>query len=193
MPSRQDMFKALLTELQQQIFTSKYKGQVEIWHDDSIDITTGKKRNILLQKSEGKYVVFIDDDDLVSDRYVELIMDCLNTNKEVDCVGINGVISFDGKDEKKWFISKDYGKWFENQQGYYRTPNHITPIKRNIAINVMFPEVTHGEDYVYSMGVLPHLKTEAIIDCPLYHYRFIKPYSPPSSNESNHPYRPAFR
>lgn len=192
-PSRKEMFDCLLSEVQKQIFTSKYKGMIEIWHDDSVGITTGKKRNILLERATGKFVVFIDDDDLVSDDYIEKIVSCIDENPEIDCVGISGIITFNGKDEKKWHISKDYGKWFETLNEYYRTPNHITPIKREIAMKVMFPEINHGEDFVYSMGVLPLLKNECKIETPLYHYRFIKPYSPPSSNEPNHPYRPAWR
>jgi hypothetical protein len=30
-----------------------------------------------------------------------------------------------------------------------------------------------GEDYEYSMGILPHLKREVLIDKELYHYKYV--------------------
>jgi hypothetical protein len=37
----------------------------------------------------------------------------------------------------------------------------------------MFPQSDFGEDYVYSMGILPYLRTEVFIDEQLYHYKFM--------------------
>lgn len=192
-PSRNKMFNILLKNIEEQISKSKYKDLVEVAYDDSVGISVGKKRNLLLDKAQGKFVVYIDDDDEVHNEYVDKICICIDNNPDIDCIAINGLISFDGKDEKKWFISKLFGKWYESNGIYYRTPNHISPIRRDIANQVRFPEINHGEDFSYSVGVLKYLHKEAKIDTPLYHYKFIKPYAPPSSNEPNHPYRPAFR
>jgi len=133
----------------------------------------GEKRNDLLKMSKGKYIVFIDDDDIVSDDYVESIIDALIENPDCDCVGIKGIITFDGDDEKKWEISKDFGEWFERDNVYYRTPNHISPIKTSIAQSVGFPNIADREDYFYSMGILPFLKNEVKIDKELYHYQYV--------------------
>ena len=55
---------------------------------------------------------------------------------------------------------------------YYRNPNHLNPVKIEIAKKVMFPEVNFREDYDYSMRMLPHLKTEEYITGPIYTYQF---------------------
>ena len=43
--------------------------------------TIGEKRNWLLEQAKGEYVVFVDDDDLVTNNYVQSIMKRMNTNK----------------------------------------------------------------------------------------------------------------
>ena len=40
-------------------------------------------------------------------------------------------------------------------------------------MQVMFPQIEFGEDYEYSMGILPLLKEEVFIDEQLYHYKFM--------------------
>lgn len=146
--------------------------QVEIICDDEVGINVGHKRNNLLKQSTGKFIVFIDDDDMVSSDYVSTIYDTIVKNPNADCIGINGIYTTDGEDKRKWFISKEYGKWYEENKIFYRTPNHISPVLRQIAITVGFPSIDFGEDYHYSMGILQYLKKEAIIDKSIYHYRF---------------------
>ena len=141
-PSRKVMFESLLSEIQKQIFVSKYKSKVEIWHDDSLDVTTGKKRNLLLEKAHGKFSVFIDDDDLISEDYVVKILSCIEDNPNADCIGIKGQIITNGTHIKEWEISKDFGRWYEDDKKYYRTPNHISPIRTEHCLKTMFPNIT---------------------------------------------------
>ncbi len=184
MPSRQHVFDLLLTNLQNQINQNNLNNIVEIITDDSMSITTGAKRNLLLEKSAGKFVVFIDDDDAVTDDYVQLISQCIEQNPTIDCIGISGVISFSGQDTTPWKISKEYGRWYETSLGYFRTPNHISPIRRSLAIQVGFPNLTFGEDAVFSNNILPLLQSEAKIEKEIYHYqsREKKEHSPISSD-----------
>jgi len=192
MPSRKQMFDLLLAEVQRQIFVSKYKSKIEIWHDDSTAITTGAKRNVLLKKAHGEFCVFIDDDDLVSTDYVEKIASCIESNIGVDCIGIKGQIITNGIDVKQWEISKDFQRWYEENNKYYRTPNHISPIRREHCLKTMFPNVTVGEDSDFSQRVLPLLKKEAKVDGDIYFYRYTNNQI---VSQTNHefPYRPAWR
>lgn len=190
MPERSEMFKKLHDKISKQIEKAKTK-EVEILSDDSLDITTGKKRNLLLAQSKGDFVVFVDDDDDVYDYYVEEILNTINKNPEIDCIGTNGIISFNGQNPKRWFISKSYKHWHESGDTYYRTPNHISPIRREIAIGIGFPNQYHGEDFEYSISILPHLHKEAIIAKPLYHYQARGENIPQVENGA--PYRPAWR
>lgn len=173
LPSRERMFNSLVRNLSRQVSDGNLYGDVEIMSDADIHKTIGQKRNDLLDLANGKFVVFIDDDDSVSGDYLKQIINVIRKNNDCDCIGMKGVITFDGNEERKWEISKDFGKWFESNGVYYRTPNHISPIRASIAKSVGFPNISNGEDFEYSMGVLPLLKNEVKIEKELYHYQYV--------------------
>lgn len=145
---------------------------IEVISDDEVGVNVGHKRNNLLKRAKGEFVVFIDDDDLIYPNYLDSIISKIIEKPDSDCIGINGIITTNGEDKRKWFISKEYGKWYEDNKIYYRTPNHISPVRREIAQSKGFPCIEHGEDYHYSMGILNSLNNEAIIHEPIYHYRY---------------------
>ena len=194
MPERSQMFNAIKAKILNQIEKAK-TNEVEVLSNDRLDITTGEKRNLLLAQSKGDFIVFVDDDDDVYEYYVAEIVNTINENPNIDCIGTNGIISFNGQNSRQWFISISYKHWHESAGVYYRTPNHISPIRREIAIGIGFPNQHHGEDFAYSMSILPHLHKEAIIAKPLYHYqsRVAITNHPPNQDENGAPYRPAWR
>lgn len=170
MPSRFNKYVELESELRKQ-GAFVISNPIEVIYDDSMAYNVGIKRNKLLNSAKGEYVVFIDDDDHISPDYVRLILNACETG--ADCIGINGFITTNGHDKRKWFISKEYGHWFTGADGtYFRTPNHISPVKRESALQAGFPEIAFGEDAVYSQRLLPLLKTETLITEPIYHYDY---------------------
>lgn len=166
MPCRRDKLANL-----RQVLDRQLTPEVEVITDISMNYNIGTKRNKLLGLASGKYVVFIDDDDLISSDYIEKILEACKS--DCDCIGISGVITTNGRNEMQWHISKDYMGWFERKNVYYRTPNHISPVKRELALLAGFPEISFGEDYHYSMNLLPMLKTETKIPCNIYFYRYV--------------------
>lgn len=164
MPSRMAQYNRLIKSL------PNSNEEVEVLSDDSMEYNIGVKRNKLLERASGDYIVFVDDDDSISKDYVKLILKAAETNP--DCIGICGIITTNGIKRRKWFISKDYGRWYEKDKVYYRTPNHISPVKREIALKAMFPKIKFGEDAVYSERLLPYLKTEVKIKERIYHYDY---------------------
>jgi glycosyltransferase involved in cell wall biosynthesis len=172
MPSRSEMLKKLTQQLM--LLLVKYdESQWEVLIQPDENINVGCKRNILLQKASGDFVVFIDDDDEIHDNYIDAFMNAIESNPNADCIGYRGYITFDGTSRKDWVISITCKTWYEENGVYYRTPNHISPVKRSIAMQVMFPQIDFGADYEYSMGILPLLKEEVFIDEQLYHYKFM--------------------
>lgn len=153
-----------------QILRPQVVDGVEVITDSSMSYNIGTKRNKLLEMANGDYIVFIDADDRVSPKYVELILKAIETRP--DCVGISGYITTNGANMKQWYISKDYGYWYEKENVYYRTPNHISPVKRELALLAGFPEGTSGEDAEYSKRLFPLLKSEVKIEGNLYHYNY---------------------
>lgn len=136
---------------------------------DDGKITVGAKRNVLLKRTTGDYVAFVDDDDTVSDDYVSKVLEALVVSP--DCCSLEGEIHFKKRDVTKKFIhSILYDRWFEKGQVYYRCPNHLNAVKRELALQVMFPDVKVGEDMDYSLRLHPLLSIEQCIKGTIYFY-----------------------
>jgi len=180
--SRADKLQRLMNVLQPQINDS-----VELLvKTDNGEMPIGKKRNLLLEEASGAYIAFVDDDDLVSEDYVKKILEALESNP--DCCGIQGIITFQGQGPRMFIHSLKYKEWFEQNNIYYRCPNHLNPVKREIALQVKFPETNFGEDKDYSTRLFPLLKEERFISGVVYHYLYEKGGPP-----SNRPQRKTHR
>lgn len=162
----------LLKLINMQIRSINAEDKVEIIiNSDNREKTTGQKRNELLNKANGKYVWFIDDDDEIYPGAIKAVLEAAEKNP--DCMAINGTMTTNGRNEERWFIAINNS--YEKRNGvYYRYPNHITPIKRELAIKIKFPNKTLGEDYDYATQLknAGYLKTEEIIKLPIYHYKY---------------------
>jgi glycosyltransferase involved in cell wall biosynthesis len=151
------------------ILKTQGDGRIEILANiDNGESSIGKKRNELLYSAKGEYVCFVDDDDMVSPYYTSKILKALETNP--DCVGIKGVIVQKDTQPKIFIHSLQYNDWYEENGIYYRCPNHLNPIKRDIAKQVGFPDLSYQEDQNFSLRLKGFLKTESFIDEPLYYY-----------------------
>jgi len=135
---------------------------------DNRERSIGEKRNDLLRAAKGDYVVFVDDDDMVSPFYVHGILTAIRDNP--DCVGIEGIITQKKIGPKKFIHSLQYQDWFEKDDIYYRCPNHLNPIKREIALDTMFDNISWQEDKNFSEKLKGKLKTEVYIKGPIYYY-----------------------
>jgi len=137
---------------------------------DDGETCVGKKRNLLLDRAHGDYVVYVDDDDLVADDYVSSIIAATENNP--DAVAIEGRLIDGGGGIRRFLHSMTFGSWYERDEVYYRTPNHLNPIRRQIALEARFPEITYGEDHAYSQKVTPLILNEddRLLGRPSYFY-----------------------
>ena len=169
-PEREQMFNKLFAELNKQVI--ECGGGVEILCDDSPKgtVTIGEKSNRLLRLAKGDYVCRFDSDDWPSSNYVYEILKAINL--QPDCIGFQIACNMDGI--KSLAASSLKYDWSENIDGYkyVRSIYHKTPVKREIALQCMFPDKSFGEDYEYSMRLKPLLKNEIFIDKILYNYNF---------------------
>lgn len=179
LPERRGQLVRLISYLYDQILRDAPR-KVEIVIDSG-DGEIGAKRQRLIEKARGHYVSHIDDDDWVSYDYVKRVVGAIeSTDYSVDCVALSGSMTVNGGSENAFHHSIKYREWFTDDEGvHYRSPNHLNPVRRELALTAGFPvEVSHGEDHEFSKRLLPLLKSEASpTDGTLYHYWFYKPES----------------
>jgi glycosyltransferase involved in cell wall biosynthesis len=173
LPSRSLNLAKLVDNLTQQI------GELPVellYLGDNYKIDPGIKRNVLVNMSVGDYIVHIDDDDRITDDYISSILKAIESNK--DCVVFDVEISINGKKPGLVKYGKDFedtngaGTGTESKYSYFRRPNHIMCIKREIAIQCPFKETGRCKDFMYSGDVGEFLKSEERIDKVLYYYDF---------------------
>lgn len=172
MPSRRELLERLLKILHAQ--AAAHPREVEILVDPRERVTIGAKRNALLQRSVGRFVASIDDDDLVSDDYVARILEALKKTPDADCAAFCGVMSTDGTGADYFHHSIQYAARRQLPSGAYEgPPEHRNAVRRDLALAVGFPNISFGEDQDFAKRLRPHLKLEAPVgQAPLYFYRY---------------------
>jgi hypothetical protein len=154
------------------VLNSQKTDEVEILTEiDNGQMQIGRKRNILVGRAQGHFLSFIDDDDSVAHDYVSKILNATRTDP--DAIGIEGIMTTNGHNPRKFIHSRQYDSWFERDGIYYRNNNHLNPIKASIVRQVPFLEINHGEDSDFSRRVKPLIHTEVYVHGPIYYYQFV--------------------
>ena len=173
--SRKEMFEKLRDYIDAQIKSYSAESAVEfLFLADDGKMPVGYKRNAVLKNANGKFVSFVDDDDWVSETYVKDILMAITNNPKIDCVGLKGVLVRDGKEDGVFIHSVKYDHMYEDKDFYYRPPNHLNPVRTEIALQYKFPiqNLYEDSDYCMRMANAKALKKEAFIDKILYRYNF---------------------
>lgn len=149
----------------------------EVLTDDrGREITTGEKRNNLIESANGTYTVFLDDDDEVHPHYIALIVDQIGAHPDV--ITFNGWMTNNGIHQADWEIRLGHPyinrPTPEGKDYYLRWPNHLVPMRRELIKDFKFQHVTLGEDFEWSKRIHESgvLKTEIVIPEKMYHYKF---------------------
>jgi glycosyltransferase involved in cell wall biosynthesis len=170
LPTRIDSYSNLIKMLNQQVIENNLIHRVQILSlCDTKEISVGEKRNILLNKSIGRYVCFIDDDDIIAPNYLLKIINAIQSNADV--------ITFCGDYVENtlitpFSISLVHRGNFNHPNIFYRLPNHLCPVKREIALSCQFSNKNFGEDSDYSERINNYLKNEFHIQDKLYFYMY---------------------
>jgi transcriptional regulator CtsR len=164
---RDENLTKLIHELNNQICSNYAENIVELLIEkDSGEISVGEKRNTLIEKSKGEYVCFIDDDDFISENYLNLILQ--NLNKDILMIRINHLI--DGVKVKPIQTSL-YIDCLETNDVIFKTNHfHLCPHKREKAKRIKFQEVNFAEDMDYSQRLVQHIENYDSINDEIYIY-----------------------
>lgn len=169
--SRASIYGRLLFNLHYAIQTYALPGEVEVIpYVDAGEQSTGYKRNWLINNCNGKYIAFVDDDDMVTDAYIPAQLAVCNSN--ADCGSLTGLYFLNGIYDRPFIHSIAYKSWYQDNQFYYRCPNHLNAIKKELIADIPFQDKVVGEDGNWSMDILNagRLKTEHKVLQTLYLY-----------------------
>jgi glycosyltransferase involved in cell wall biosynthesis len=169
-PKRRMQLEWLLRHLWMQIIQHSEPRKFEVLVDDRENVTVGEKRQTLLDRSRAHYIVFVDDDDGISHDYLERVIQAIENVADADCVAFEGVITSNGSNPQRFTHSIHYDGWFTKNGIHYRWPNHLSPVKRELALKVGFVSKNVGEDHEYSRRLRPLLKKEAPLGEPAIYY-----------------------
>jgi glycosyltransferase involved in cell wall biosynthesis len=170
LPTRIDSYANLIKMLNKQVIENNFIDKVQILTlCDTKEISVGEKRNILLNKSAGRYVCFIDDDDEIAPNYLIKIISALSSNADV--------VTFCGEYVENairtpFSISMVHRGNYNHPNIFYRLPNHLCPVKREIALSCQFTNKNFGEDSDYADKINIYLKNEFHIQDKLYFYMY---------------------
>lgn len=113
----------------------------------------GEKRNDLIARAKGEYIVFIDDDDNVPSYYIDEILKALKTNP--DCVGLKGILTYTNNPNRvETFLHYLGSNYYTDGITHYRYPNHLNPMKRELVKDIKFKEINMGEDYDWATQIM---------------------------------------
>lgn len=138
-------------------------------------VSTGQKRNDLINQCTGTHFIFRDDDDWTHPDYVSEMVKAMQSNPDV--ITLQGWMTTNGGSRVDWIIKLGEKYEARTENGvtkYYRFPNHLCAFKKTVVQHIKFPHIWQGEDYKWALEIKERdlLKTEVHIDKQLYHYQF---------------------
>lgn len=166
---RQIKLKKLISELNRQISKNYAEEIIEVIVDtDNMNKSVGQKRNDLIQKSQGEFICFIDDDDFISENYLSSILHHLNSGIDILLIGIEHIVN--GVNQTKIQPSL-YIDNLNTGEAVLKTNHfHLCPHKKSIAERVLFDCINFAEDMIYSQKMVKHINNSYILSTPLYIY-----------------------
>jgi hypothetical protein len=141
-PGREESFRSLVNGIREKLQRIAPHLRVEFCvRFDNREMSVGKKRQELLQAAKGKYMAFVDDDDDITDAYIEDLAETIRGNYHV--MRLRGQIAqftFTHSLENKLTGPMARGEVF------LRPPNHLNPMLTDVAKLVSFKDAVRGED-----------------------------------------------
>lgn len=136
--------------------------------------TIGEKRNNIKDLAQGKYFTIIDDDDQISDDYVEEVLKAMESSPDVitykqRCFNPNGaefIVTFGLGNEVEHNCKDD--KYLDIKRPAWHNCVWLTEKFQKI----IFPHMNYGEDGIWAERATLIAKTEIHIDKILHQYNF---------------------
>ena len=137
---------------------------------DNRQVSVGLKRQRLKKRANGKYLAFIDDDDDITDAYIEDVVATIRGNFHV--MRLVGQISRHNFIHSTEFNLTTMMASQSEPPVFQRPPNHLNPMLADIAKFFSFRDATYGEDIDWTIRVsrTGFLQTQYASDVSRVHY-----------------------
>lgn len=133
----------------------------------------GEVRQKAIEEAKGEYVNFIDDDDLVTEDYVDSIYPHLH---DVDYIGFMVDFFVNGKHNgRPVYHTLKSVDWWDDPNGFYRRVTHVNPVRRELAVKYAGYDQSDykqgiAEDELYRLNMDDKVKTEYYVAKPIHLY-----------------------
>lgn len=161
-------YEPLACELQRQINRSGQTAEVLVELDRG-ERTSGQKRQALVNRSQGDYLAFMDDDDWISPDYVRSL--CMGAAKGVDVVTFEMAIESLKRCTDRWKL----GLHPDDLTRGSMAANHLCAWRRDLATKVGWcPDLGYADDQLWyePLHACGLVRTEMHVPEPLYEYRY---------------------
>lgn len=167
---RSDLARALTNKIEEQCAKAGVSGDVEhLVLIDNKARSIGAKRQALLEIARGSYVAFVDDDDDISDDYVEEILNA--AKHDTDVIAFWQHATYNGMESTVKFSGKNQDEVFRPGGVTLRNLWHVCAWKREAVAECVFGESNYGEDLTWCVQARAMIRTEASVDKVLHFYR----------------------
>lgn len=173
---RETYLSRLISILNPQL--SKYDGEViALVNKDNREKSIGAKRNELIDlavKTGAKYRAFIDDDDTVTDDYIDLNIE--GARGGYDTNSLRGIYSINGYIDPRlntFIHSIKYKTAWQDHQFYYRPPNHLNWTLLEKVADLKYKDDNFGEDMTHAEIIASEGRLLSEYNTgikPMYHY-----------------------
>ena len=168
-PSRFDRLLKIYNKLDSQVGDREVEILVFV---DNKKRSIGLKRDALVQMSKGDYIAFVDDDDDISNDYIDQILKGVEAGKDVICFWQKAYI--DGKEAIIDFDLSNKNEEFSPGGTISRKPYHVCAWRGGLARKYRFPDLMYDEDRQWLVKLWKEAKTQYKIGKILHTYYYDK-------------------
>jgi glycosyltransferase involved in cell wall biosynthesis len=129
----------------------------------------GAKRQALVDIARGEYIAFVDDDDDISQDYVERLLEATKTGADV--ITFRQQAIYNGLESEVHFGINNQNGPFNPGGITLRAPWHVCAWKRERVKDCLFSESNYGEDLAWCLQARRRARTARHIDEVLHTYR----------------------
>lgn len=152
-------------------YAKKSRQRIKVFRNEE-NRGPGRTRNFGIQQAQGRYLMFVDSDDYISEDAINILSEiiCLS---DADCIYFDFTKVMKKKRKRYYSIQSVEGKINQSEALMFGNGSTWSKIfKRNIIKenNIAFADIPLGEDYVYTKSALLFCKSIYYVRQPLYCY-----------------------